>query len=150
MRVFSSASNDETNAGVLPKPVCWSEGMLLSPHHFQQNHQYLEKQISRIIKLLTPNYWGVGKMELDHSALSNGTINIKRLFAILPDGLLIDYDYKHDGPLQLDMSELGDHPVAVQLTVPIQVPGSASSKSEIQRYSSEESRPEKDENTGDN
>jgi len=43
----------------LPEPVQWSEGMLLSPHHFQQNHIYWEAQMQHQMGWIQPNFWGL-------------------------------------------------------------------------------------------
>ncbi|MBX2807774.1 MAG: type VI secretion system baseplate subunit TssK [Cellvibrionaceae bacterium] len=152
-RVQSSAANCEVIDRQLPKAVCWHEGMLLSPHHFQQNHQYWEGQLSRIISVLSPNYWGVGELQV---AFLGSEIHIKRLRAILPDGLLVDYDNRagREQQLIIDINAVDDENASasiktVQLTVPIQVAGSASEHSEIQRYSSYDDNCT-DENTNDN
>ncbi len=148
--VQSSAANEEIVSRRLPQPICWHEGMLLSPHHFQQNHQYWEGQLSRLVSVLSPNFWGIGEMELDHRALLDGEVNIQRLLAILPDGLVVDYDSNIDEPLSIILDDVGAAPLTVQLAVPIQVAGSASERSEIQRYVSRDDQPRIDENTGDN
>lgn len=149
-RVRSSAANDELTRRRLPRPVCWHEGMLLSPHHFQQNHQYWEGQLGKIIASLSPHYWGVSELVLDYAALLEGEVNILRLVAILPDGFIVDYDANVDQSLRLALDDVDSKPVAVQLAIPIQVPGSASERSEIQRYTTMDDRPRIDENTGDN
>lgn len=148
--VQSSFANNALTEKSLPRAICWHEGMLLSPHHFQQNHQYWEGQLSRIISTLAPDYWGVGELIFDQADLLDGTVNIQRLFAILPDGLVVDYRFSEDDVLQVSLDDVGSTATTVYLTVPIQVDGSASDRSEIQRYFSRDDKPRKDENTGDN
>ena len=148
--VQSSAANEDMANRRLPRAICWHEGMLLSPHHFQQNHQYWEGQLSRLIATLSPNFWGVGELAFNQAALLEGEVDIQRLVAILPDGFVVDYDIQNDGPLKVALEDIGPDPVTVQLTIPIQVPGSASERSEIQRFSSRDGQPNIDENTGDN
>ena len=148
--VQSSFANQAIKNNPLPRPICWHEGMLLSPHHFQQNHQYWEGQLSRILSTLASDYWGVGELVLDQADLLDGMVNIHRLFAILPDGLVVDYRSTDDDVLQADIADVDSTPTTVYLTVPIQVDGSASERSEIQRYFSRDDKPRKDENTGDN
>ncbi len=150
VRIQSSAhSQDSNNQQPLPNPICWHEGMLLSPQHFQQNHQYWESQLRRVVSVLSADFWGVGELQLDRAALLEGVVSIQRLVAMMPDGLLIDYDARVDEPLNLEL-ESEDDASTIQLVVPIQVPGSASERAEIQRYSSREDQPRIDENTGDN
>ncbi|EGG93698.1 Uncharacterized protein ImpJ/VasE [gamma proteobacterium IMCC1989] len=146
----SSASHTNVTQQRLPSPICWHEGMLLSPHHFQQNQQYWEGQLSRMVAALSPNFWGVGALSIDYAALLEGEVNILRIMAILPDGLVVDYDANIDDPLTVTLGDISSDGVTVQLAVPIQVPGSASERSEIQRYFSRDDQPRIDENTGDN
>lgn len=143
------ADNDVNTRQSLPRPICWSEGMLLSPQHFQQNHQYWEQQLRQVISLFSPDYWGIKELILNRSSLLEGEVNIKRLVAVMPDGLLIDYSAIIDGPLALTV-DVENGPVVVQLTVPVQVAGSASERAEIQRYNSCIDKPRIDENTGEN
>ncbi|WP_221793886.1 type VI secretion system baseplate subunit TssK [Oceanobacter mangrovi] len=134
----------------IPNPVCWHEGMLLSPQHFQQNHLYWEVQLRQQLSLSSAHYWGIAALQLDRSALLEGKVIIQRLLAIMPDGLPIDYRAGEDLPLTLELDFKNSDAHTVQLTVPIQVPGSASERSEIQRYSTTSDSPRVDENTGDN
>lgn len=151
-RVQSSAHGEELlNNQRLPRPLCWHEGMLLSPQHFQQNHQYWEAQLSRMTMLQSPAFWGVSQLQIDRNELLEGRVVVQRLVAIMPDGMLIDYDSLVDEPLTLPL-EFGESnsSLTIQLAVPIQVAGSASGRSEIQRFASLDSVPHVDENTGDN
>lgn len=148
--IRSSASTSDIRGKRLPSPLCWHEGMLLSPHHFQQNHQYWEGQLSRVASTLSPYYWGIGQLIVDDAALLEGNIIIQRLMAIMPDGLVVDYDASIDDPLTIVLDDIDNKAVTIQLAVPIHVPGSASERSEIQRYTSRDDQPRIDENTGDN
>lgn len=146
-----NAANDDGGLKRLPNPICWHQGMLLSPQHFQQNHLYWEEQLRQRLSLLQPHYWGVAQLQLDDTALLEGKVLINHLVAVMPDGLLVDYHGSIEEPLQLELDmALDKEPVTIQLAVPIQLPGSASGRSEIQRYVSREDRPRVDENTGDN
>ncbi len=147
--IQSSAHHEPLSNVSLPNPICWHEGMLLSPQHFQQNQQYWEAQLRHMVASLTSHYWGIGYLKLDCISLLEGCVRVLRLRAVMPDGLLIDYDNNKDAPLELELEEV-DQAVTIQLTVPIQVPGSASERTEIQRYSSREDSPRIDENTGEN
>jgi type VI secretion system protein ImpJ len=135
----------------LARPICWHEGMLLSPQHFQQNHLYWETQMRTLMALLAPDYWGIGRLEYAPDTLPEGIVTIERLVAVMPDGLVIDYDAKTDEPLTLALEGVAENEtVLVHLAVPIQVPGSASDRTEIRRYISRDDSPRIDENTGDN
>ncbi|WDE02756.1 type VI secretion system baseplate subunit TssK [Thalassomonas viridans] len=141
------------NKARAPQSICWHEGMLLSPQHFQQNHLYWEAQIQLQMRTIAQYRWGVISLALDEGQLLEGKVDIRQLKAVLPDGLYVDYDAKHDEPLQLDLAgneELAKKDkVKVHLTVPIRVPGSASESTDIQRFNVRDGQPVKDDNTGD-
>ncbi|RBO81900.1 type VI secretion system baseplate subunit TssK [Marinomonas aquiplantarum] len=134
-------------------PVCWHEGMLLSPQHFQQDNQYWEAQLQHLTLTSQPYRWGVVSMSLDESQLLEGVICLQSLHAIMPDGLQIAYDVRYDQPLLIDLNDVAqwdaNECVKIQLTVPIRTPGAASQSADIQRFSVIESEPAKDDNTGE-
>ncbi|MFZ6675478.1 type VI secretion system baseplate subunit TssK [Undibacterium sp. Xuan67W] len=72
----------------LPDAVQWSEGMLLSPQHFQQNDIYWHQHLRHAIQAQSPHYWGVLKLSY---SLTNNIISISELECILPDGLAIEF-----------------------------------------------------------
>lgn len=137
----------------IPDPVQWSEGMLLTPQHFQQQHIYTEHLLRHQMEQLQSNYWGLLDLEFDKSALMSGLIDIKRLHAVMPDGLVVDYDAKQNDALMLDLktaAELNEgKATSIQLVIPVRGPGSASETANIKRFDSIESEPVVDENTGD-
>ena len=137
---------------VLPDPVCWYEGMLLSPQHFQQNHIYWESQLKRYIVNTNAYFWGISEFRFDEGRLLEGELDILRLVAIMPDGLHIDVDAERGDRLRLSLAESEDigetGRVKIHLVVPIRVPGSASDNSMIQRYLSKDSDGVVDDNTG--
>lgn len=141
-----------------PLPVCWHEGMLLSPQHFQQHHIYWENQLQNIALNIAPYRWGIINMAIDEGRLLDGVVSVTRLLAIMPDGLQIDYDLRgnhssYTQPLQIDLKDVQElsknNKVKVQLTVPIRIPGSASNNADIQRFLVVDSHPAKDDNTGE-
>jgi len=140
-----------------PQPICWSEGMLLSPQHFQQNHIYWETQFQQLSMNMALYRWGIIELVLDEGQLQEGEIHILRLRAVMPDGLYIDYvsarDHKLDINLKLSIAsndELKKNGrVKVHITVPIRVPGSASETSDIRRFQVCDGQQIKDENTGE-
>ena len=141
------------NKARTPQSICWHEGMLLSPQHFQQNHLYWEAQQQLQMTTIAQYRWGVISLALDEGQLLDGKVDVRRVQAVLPDGLYVDYDAKHDAPLQLDLADSEElaknHEVKVHLTVPIRVPGSASDSTDIQRFNVCDGQPVKDDNTGD-
>lgn len=49
----------------LPDMVPWSEGMLLSPQHLQQNDLYWQEQLRFRLQQALPHGWGLLLLELD-------------------------------------------------------------------------------------
>jgi type VI secretion system protein ImpJ len=70
--------------------VLWSEGMFLTPHHFQQADRYLENLLSRRLAAVRPLGWGVLSLQLSAEAAANGEFVVSRVAGILPDGLAVD------------------------------------------------------------
>lgn len=76
-----------TDNEFLPDAVLWSEGMLLSPQHFQQNDIHAQAMLHQRLASLTPNCWGVRHLQLDASRLADGVVRIIECDAVMPDGL---------------------------------------------------------------
>lgn len=70
---------------MVAKPI-WSEGLLLSQHHFQAQDRYHEQLLSDRIRAVAHYPWGITALDLDESALNAGQVKIRRLSAIWPDG----------------------------------------------------------------
>ncbi|WDD96567.1 type VI secretion system baseplate subunit TssK [Thalassomonas actiniarum] len=141
------------NKARTPQSICWHEGMLLSPQHFQQNHLYWEAQLQLQMLSIAQYRWGIMALSLDEGQLLEGKVDIRQLKAVMPDGLYIDYNTQHDTALQLDLADneelAKNKAVKVHLTVPIRVPGSASDSTDIQRFNVSDGQPVKDDNTGE-
>lgn len=73
-----------------PLRVVWSEGLLMSPQHLQQQDLYHERLVNSRLDGIEPLNWGVLKIEVDRRALESGQVRVSELTAILPDGLVID------------------------------------------------------------
>jgi len=70
--------------------VLWSEGMFLTPHHFQQADRYYENLISRRLSAVRALGWGVCRLQINTDALANGEFVLSKCAAILADGLAMD------------------------------------------------------------
>jgi type VI secretion system protein ImpJ len=75
-----------------PQRVVWSEGMLVSPQHFQQQDLYHEALLDERIAALTPYRWGISSVEIDAGALGTDQLRITRFVGILPDGLFVAFE----------------------------------------------------------
>ena len=67
--------------------VVWSEGMYLSPLHFQTQSRYFEDSMAFLAASLWREPWGLLHAELDPKAMRNGTAVLLHASGIFPDGL---------------------------------------------------------------
>lgn len=69
--------------------IQWYEGMMLAPHHFQQQ-AFRHHQIESLkFRLSNPFLYGVSELTIDTVALSKGQLVISDVEAVLPDGEMI-------------------------------------------------------------
>src|SRR5262245_60543582 len=123
----------------LPEAIQWSEGMLLSPQHLQQNDIYWQQQLCHVFASVQPNYWGVVDLQVNPIDLVSGTLAIDRLHCVMPDGLVVQHPRPGDAPLRLDLAALkwdDGKDRRIHLAVPLRAEGAASRRSAIQRYGS--------------
>jgi type VI secretion system protein ImpJ len=66
--------------------VLWSEGMFLSPHHFQQWDRSLHSTMQFRMKSLSPFHWGLTELEINREGLLNGQFSIIRCGGVFPSG----------------------------------------------------------------
>lgn len=138
----------------LPDAVQWSEGMLLSPQHLQQNDIHWHAQMRARMASLDPDYWGLHALDIDTRALADGMLVVKMLRAVLPDGLLVEYPAADERrALRLDLKDalpMDGTPRRVWLGVPRRGGDAARQDGFMQRYDSLPGEPAVDENTGGN
>jgi type VI secretion system protein ImpJ len=67
------------------KPI-WSEGVLVSQHHFQQQDRYHERLLSERLRSALHFEWGITEIEIDVSALLAQQFRLSRFAATWPDG----------------------------------------------------------------
>lgn len=75
--------------------VVWSEGMLISPQHLQQQDRYHEALLGERLRAYSPRAWGVVEMALDARALERGQVALQSFFGILPDGSVAQFEPGH-------------------------------------------------------
>ncbi|MBN2243167.1 MAG: type VI secretion system baseplate subunit TssK [Acidobacteria bacterium] len=66
--------------------ILWSEGMFLSPHHFQQWEEYQEQALDFRLKSLAPYNWGFTDLEINREGLANGHFSVLKCSGLFPDG----------------------------------------------------------------
>jgi type VI secretion system protein ImpJ len=75
-----------------PQRIVWSEGMLVSPQHLQQQDLYHERLLDERIAALAPYRWGVVSAEIDAGGLGTDQLRVTRFVGILPDGLYVAFE----------------------------------------------------------
>ena len=70
------------------KPL-WSEGVLVSQHHFQAQDRYHELLVRDRIASIRRFDWGILELEVDERLLQAGQFRLQHLTAVWPDGLLV-------------------------------------------------------------
>ncbi|OCH69904.1 type VI secretion system baseplate subunit TssK [Vibrio splendidus] len=98
--------------------VVWSEGMFLSPQHFQQQERYLENFTRAYAGQISPQCFGLTELELDRSMLNIGKVAVKRAQGIFPDGT--PFEIKRG--LVLDVPKNTTYKKAY-LALPVALPG---------------------------
>ncbi len=107
-----------------PAPrIQWHEGMLLTPQHFQQESARVDALVAWQHLAVDPLAWGVRRLEIDESLLTNGLVRVVALEAVMPDGMAVTWPAGAPGlpDLALDItplaSQLEEEEAAVYLTV---------------------------------
>lgn len=70
--------------------VLWSEGMFLTPHHFQQWDRHHEGLLHRRLQAIRPRGAGFLRLQVDPEALAGGELAVRQCTAVFPDGLYVD------------------------------------------------------------
>ena len=103
------------------RKIVWNEGMLLTPHHFQQWDNYHEELINSRIRSVLPYEYGILDLQINREAVANGNFQIINCHAVLPDGLMINVP---DAEAVPDLRPVGNHfhPEAEKLGVHLAIP----------------------------
>src|SRR5436309_560257 len=88
------------------RKVVWNEGMLLTPHHFQQSDNYHEELLNARIRSALSYEYGVLDLQINREAIANGNFQVTSCYAVLTDGLLINFP---DADAVPDQRPVGDH-----------------------------------------
>lgn len=104
--------------------VVWSEGMYLSPIHFQSQTRHQEDTLAFLVSSLWSYPWGLLYQEFDTEAIRNGTVSLLRSAGMLQDGLPFDFPTSDAVPPVRavgDMFTPTDASVILHLAVPRRV-----------------------------
>ena len=137
----------------LPSLIQWHEGMLLSPHHFQQFNHYLQHLFTVFGRSSSGFLYGVQDLHIDESCLSSGVVRILKTSGLFAQGTVFDYDAMYDLPLERNVNEYFiAHSKALKLflAIPKTRIGENQLEGDVARYYSSELASINDENTGNN
>ncbi|HRH45487.1 MAG TPA: type VI secretion system baseplate subunit TssK [Pyrinomonadaceae bacterium] len=110
------------------RKVVWNEGMLLTPHHFQQSDNYFEELLNSRLRSAISYEYGVLDLQINHEAIANGNFQVTSCRAVLSDGLLINFPDTDAVP---DLRPVKDHfkpeqeTLGVHLAIPAKKFGTA-------------------------
>jgi type VI secretion system protein ImpJ len=143
-----------TRAADIPEAIHWQDGMLLAPQHFQQLVLRAEALVHYHAAAIQPYHWGVRRtVAFDQMLLSNGTLRVTELEAVMPDGLVVHHVPGPGDELQLDLTPFAEaargNPVTVHLAVAARRASRAPSDAELARYDLAEVEAIADENAHD-
>jgi type VI secretion system protein ImpJ len=124
----------------LPDAVQWSEGMLLSPQHFQQHDIHTQALVQQRLLAAAPHCWGVTRLQVDQAHLAQGEVAVTEFQGVMPDGLPVVFS-SLDGraPDSLNVGPLcppDGRPVRVWLAVPPRTGAMSVPSTSIKRYES--------------
>ncbi|HJQ68317.1 MAG TPA: type VI secretion system baseplate subunit TssK [Blastocatellia bacterium] len=140
------------------RKVVWSEGMLLTPHHFQQLDNYHEELLNSRLSALAPYGWGVVDLQVNREAIANGYFDLIRCRAVMPDGLMVNIPEVEQAPPPRQVEghfDMADERLEVYLAVPARRAGAinyesyGSDNGQMVRYL-QDAGSVPDETTGDN
>ncbi len=140
------------------RKIVWNEGMLLTPHHFQQWDNYHEELLNSRVRSILPFEYGILDLQINREAISNGDFQITNCHAVMPDGLVINVPDSEGVP---NLRPIGDHfhpeqeKLGVHLAIPARKLGEANfqangAKADINLRFLQEGALVKDETSGTN
>ncbi len=103
------------------RKIVWNEGMLLTPHHFQQWDNFHEELLTSRLAFLFPYEWGVLDLRINRESLANGSFEVLLASAVMPDGLLLNIPQTDPAPPPRPVEGHFD-PAAESLDVHLAIP----------------------------
>ncbi len=106
LRIYLSFIQAELLLMKLLSHVVWSEGMFLSPLHFQTQSRHFEDSIAFLVGALWGEPWGLSYFALDTEAIRNGRVALTEASGIFPDALPFDLPSSDPLPPSRELAEL--------------------------------------------
>jgi type VI secretion system protein ImpJ len=86
--------------------VVWTQGMFLTPQHFQTQEQFLADAVHFRFDASHYANWGVTALNIDAEALANGLFRLNTCSGVMPDGEPVDVPETDGAPAS---RTVGDH-----------------------------------------
>lgn len=102
--------------------VMWSEGMFLTPHHFQQWDRHWEHVLQQRLKSVEALSWGLCELKINEDALTNGEFILAKATGLMADGLTFDIPDHDEAPKSRQIGPSFDpktESLAVYLAAPL-------------------------------
>ena len=98
--------------------VVWSEGIFITPQHFQQFERYLESGLRQLTISKEGYFWGFSSLVLDSDGLKRGVLGIREAEGIFPDGSIFVFSQKQLENLSLKVpANIKDTKVCLAITL---------------------------------
>jgi len=91
---------------VVKRRVVWSNGMFLTPQHFQVQDDYFESTLHFRSKSSNFANWGLSRISIDEASLANGFFCLRFIEGVMPDGLTFDMPEAEEPPPGRAVEEL--------------------------------------------
>ena len=72
------------------QPVIWAKGTFLTPQHLQLQDRFFESVLEFKLSALKFCPWGFAELQIDHEALTAGSLSLSRAVGLFPDGLAFE------------------------------------------------------------
>lgn len=101
--------------------VVWSEGIFITPQHFQQFERYLESSLRQFI-MQNGYFWGFSSLTVDTSSLKAGVISVREAEGVFPDGSIFLFSEGQSPSLNLKVpANIKDEKVYLAVNLPSSV-----------------------------
>lgn len=99
--------------------VVWSEGIFITPQHFQQFERYLESGSRQLTVISKGYFWGFSSLILDSDGLKHGVISVREAEGIFPDGSVFCFSEKQLENLTIKIPKnIKDTKICLAITLP--------------------------------
>lgn len=100
-------------------PVIWTNGMNVSPIHFEQHTRFLEHLIYVKTLGISPNNYGILHLEISQELLNESKIGLNYISGISVDGSVFDAPKQDKLPDAIDLKNISINKGIIALNVPI-------------------------------